>query len=64
MSDDILLKQTIAEMYEMMGKTCKKSSAVINRNLDSYNINEAKVGYEAIVGNDKYQLVLELKKVE
>ena len=63
MVSDSELKKSIADMYLKMSDFCNNQFESINKDLDSYIIQNRTVGYE-LVTNDKgtYQLVLEFKK--
>jgi hypothetical protein len=65
MTDEII-KQGIAKMYYSMSRACKRHSRAIEENIEEFNISDLKMGYELVdeEKNIKYQLVLELKKVE
>ena len=63
MTDDLEIKIAIAQMYYHMGRTCKRTSSAIEKDLDRYNIKTTKIGYEVVTDNKKYQLVLELKEI-
>lgn len=65
MTDDEL-KRHIAKMYYMMGKFCKNEYDMIMEDINDFDRLISKHGYELLDGNtgEKYQLVLELKKVD
>lgn len=65
MIDEKDIKKGIAMMYYRTGKCCIKTSEEIKEDLDKYVITERKTGIELEVADGrKYQLILELKRVE
>jgi hypothetical protein len=65
MIDEKDIKKGIGMMYYRMGKCCIKTSEAIEEDLDKYVITERKMGNELKVADGrKYQLILELKRVD
>lgn len=65
MIDEKRIKKGIAMMYYKMGKDCIKTSEAIKEDLDKYVITERKTGVVLeVVDGRKYQLILELKRVD
>ena len=61
---EIEVKKGIIRMYEGMERFCRLHSECAKENIDEFEIKDLKNGYEfKTVDGDKYQLVLELKKV-
>ena len=58
------ISKGIAQMYDMMSETCKKTSKAIEDNLEDYHFVQRKMGFEFKTNNKTYQLILELKELE
>ena len=55
----------IARMYYAMSRACRRHCEAIEEDYDGFIPSDMKMGYEIYdKGKVKYQLVLELKKVE
>ena len=64
MTDDLEIKMGISEMFNGMGRACRKISSAIEKDPHNYVIGERKLGFEFTANEKKYQLLLELKEVE
>ena len=65
MTDEKDVKKGIAMMHYKMGEYCIKTSEAIEEDLDKYVITGRKTGSELEVADGrKYQLILELKRVD
>ena len=62
--EDLEIKMSIAEMFNSMGRVCRKISNAIEQDPKGYEIGERKMGFEFKTKEKKYQLVLELKELE
>lgn len=63
--EEIELKKGIAQMYYAMSRACRRHCEAIEEDYERFYPSDMKLGYELYdKGKVKYQLVLELKKVE
>lgn len=59
------VKKGIAEMYSMIGRACQRQAEEIENDIDSYVIDELKMGCELVIDNGKtYQLICELNYIK
>ena len=61
MTESYDVKKGIAKMYSIMGRTCQRHAETIENDVDSYVINDFKIGCEFINNGKTYQLICELK---
>ena len=63
--EELEIKKAIAQMYYAMSRACRRHCEAIEDDYDGFVPSDMKMGYELYdKGEAKYQLTLELKKVD